>query len=92
MKLTSAEIQSFKSFFGFKQLMKTILSINHACLLIHNASDSSMTSFRKYVFFDCLNLPSRVAIDKSTVVIGNGKDYSRLRDLSTISPNARQSC
>ena len=40
---------------------------------------------------DYLNFPSEVAIDKGTVVIGNEKASSRLKDMSTISPNAWQS-
>ena len=71
MDLISAEIHSLKVFFGFKQLIKAIPPINHAATsgeIVDNASESLMIQFRKYVFSDCLNFLSGVAIDKSTVV------------------------
>ena len=45
MKLSSAQIRSFKFFFGLKQLMKAIPSINHAASssgIVCNASESVM--------------------------------------------------
>ena len=81
------------TFFGFKHLIKAILSINHAASSggnVCNASDSLMMQFQKDVSPDpdCHNFPSRVVIDKVTGVIGYGKASSRLRDMSTVSSNA----
>ena len=50
-----------------------------------------MIYFRKDAFSDCLSFPSGNTTDKGTVVIGNEKASSGLRDLSTTSPNAWQS-
>ena len=73
-------------FFGFKHLIKDA-AIKHAAsssgMLCH-ASDSLMMSFQKGTFpdTDYLNFSSEVAIDKGTVVMGNGKASSRLKDRS----------
>ena len=74
--------------------MKAIPSINHATSsggFVCNAPESLMMQYRKDAFSDRLDFSSGVAIDKGAVAIGNEKASSRLRDLSTVSPNAWQS-
>ena len=74
--------------------MKAIPSINRATSsggTVCNAPESFMMQYRKDAFSDRLDFSSGVATDKVAVVIGNKKASSRLRDLSTISPNAWQS-
>ena len=70
-------------FFGFKHLIKAILSISHAASsdwIVCNASNSLMIE-------RCPSW-SGVAIEKGTVVIGNGKASIGFRGMSKISPNA----
>ena len=82
-------------FFGFKNLIKDA-AINHAAFfgrIVSNSFDSLMMQFQKDTFPNpgFLKIPSGIAIGKSTVVIGNGKASSTLKDRSTTSPNAWQS-
>ena len=82
-------------FFEFKNLIKDA-AINHEAFferIVSNSSDSLMIQFQKDTLPNpgFLKIPLGIAIGKSTVVIGNGKASSTLKDRSTTSPNAWQS-
>ena len=70
MNLISTEIRSLQVFYGIKQLIKAIPSINLAASsggIVYYTSDSLMMYFRKDGFCECLSFSSVVAIDKGTV-------------------------